>query len=260
LALPALPASAHPRWQDPEPPGEAQPQTTYSLYVPLVAKPPCQATGESYGSLAINGSPADRPAEFHADLNLALRSYALNPGVYLGLVDYGGDTDSKAPQLNSLFSPARLPAFVNAYRVYNWNWAPPPDPGTRGTIVTDWPATLIGMAVTPGELIRAPNSGYDIGGGFEVMVLYAAANRITLKYTREDNVVYGYTIHVENVCVDQNLLALYQLRNSQGRGNLPALQSGEAFGRADGSEVIVAIRDTGAFMDPRTRKDWWQAY
>ena len=31
-----------------------------------------------------------------------------------------------------------------------------------------------------------------------------------------------------------------------------------AVGRARGNEIQVAIRDTGRFMDPRTRKDWWQ--
>ena len=113
-------------------------------------------------------------------------------------------------------------------------------------------------AAWPEEIIRVPDSGYSLGSGYEVLVLYASTNRITLKYTLDDNVVWGYTVHVENVCVDPNLLALYQTWNSAGRGQLPALRNGQAFGRARDSEIGVVIRDNGAFMDPRSRKDWWQ--
>jgi hypothetical protein len=245
--------------EDPPPPGQgAQPQTQYKLYLPILSKPPCQNTGQSYGSISVIGEDPDRPAELNADINLTLRGYELTTGVYLGLVSYGPVSDSKAPQLYSLFGDNRTATFINAYRVHQWFWADPPDPGTRGPVIDDYPTTHIGMAVTPGELIRTPSSGYDIGGGFEVMVLYAEATRITLKYTREDNVKVGYTLHVEDLCVDSNLLALYHLRNSQGRDNLPALPAGQPFGRANGVELGVSIVDSGSFMDPRSRNDWWQ--
>ena len=242
-------------------PPAASPETTYSVYMPYVGMntAPCEPIpGETYGALSIIPPPTDRPAEQHADLNLALRGYGLTSGVYLGLVTYGGVTDSNAPQLPGLFADNRVPTFSNAYRANQWIWAPPPDPGTRGPPITDWPTTLIGMAVSPGEAIRVPSSGYTIGSGYEVLVLYASTNRITLKYTREDNVVYGYTIHVENLCVEPNLLVLYRAWNAAGRSQLPALRAGQAFGRAIGVELGVAIRDTGAFMDPRSRNDWWQ--
>ena len=117
------------------------------------------------------------------------------------------------------------------------------------------------MGVTPGETIHVPSSGYAIGRGYEVLVLYATEERITLKYTPHDNVVNGYTIHVENVCVEPSLLALYQQWNAdQGRAELPALEAGQAFGRARGWEIGVAIRDAGTFMDPRSDKDWWQGW
>jgi len=57
--------------------------------------------------------------------------------------------------------------------------------------------------------------------------------------------------------VEPNLLALYERMNAQGRGHLPALRAGQAFGRARDTEIRVSIRDTGRFMDPRVRKDWW---
>ena len=113
------------------------------------------------------------------------------------------------------------------------------------------------MGVATGETLYLPDSGYDIGSGYEALVLYASEERITLKYTREDNVKEGYTIHVENVCVEPSLLALYRERNEAGRGDLPALRAGQPFGRARGAEIGVAIRDTGSFMDPRSRYDWW---
>jgi hypothetical protein len=39
---------------------------------------------------------------------------------------------------------------------------------------------------------------------------------------------------------------------------LPALRGSQALGRARDASIGVAIRDTGSFMDPRSRKDWWQ--
>ena len=226
--------------------------TTY-VYLPLVSRSePCAPIpGESYGVLSVLPPPTDRPAEVHADLNLALRGYELT-SAYLGLVD-GGGTDPAAPQLPGLFADDRTPTFSNVYRVRDWDW----NCNCRGGLIAYPEVTLAGFEVASGETIHVPGSGYDIGG-YEVLVLYASAERITLKYTREDNVVSGYTIHVENVCVEPSLLALYESWNDAGRGYLPALQAGQAFGRARGSEIRVAIRDTGTFMDPRIRGDWWQ--
>ena len=114
------------------------------------------------------------------------------------------------------------------------------------------------MRTTPGEIIRLPVAGYDVGGGYGALVLYAEPTRLTLKYTREDDVVAGYTIHLENICVDANLLAKYRSLNAAGRAELPALRPGQPLGRASGHQIDAAIRDSGSFLDPRSRKDWWQ--
>jgi hypothetical protein len=228
--------------------------TSY-VYLPLIHKAKsCQPIpGESYGTLSVNPPPTDRPAEEHADLNLALRSYELTDA-FKGLVDYNGSGEPNAPQLPGLFTDNRTGVFKEVYQVYDWDWGC----NCRGDLLTNWPVTLAGMEVTPGETIHVPDSGYSIGGGYEVLVLYASTERITLKYTRDDNVILGYTLHVENVCVEPSLLSLYQAANSAGRGQLPALQAGQAFGRARGDEIRVAIRDNGSFMDPRSRADWWR--
>jgi len=228
--------------------------TTY-VYLPLVARAEvCQPIpGESYGDFPVNGPPTHPPAEEHPDLNLALLGYELTDA-YKGLVDYSGGSDPNAPQLPGLFADNRTPTFSAVYQLYGWDW----EHNHRGPLITSPEVTLVGMAVTPGETIHVPSSGYTIGGGYEVLVLYASTERITLKYTPDDHVVWGYTLHVENVCVEPNLLALYQSWNEAGRSRLPALRAGQAFGRARGSEIGVAIRDTGSPMDPRSRKDWWQ--
>lgn len=208
---------------------------------------------ESYATLPMNPPPTDRPAALHADLNLALRGYA--PALtFLGLVDYGGHADPAAPQLPGLFADNRIPAFAASYRVYDWNWAC----NCRGALLTYPDVTLLGMRTAPGETIHVPDSGRTVGSGYEAFVLYADPERITLKYTREDNVVFGYTIHIEGVCVEPRLLGLYQIWDAAGRGELPVLRAGQAIGRARGSEIRVAIRDAGSFLDPRSRKDWWQ--
>jgi hypothetical protein len=228
---------------------------TIYVYLPLIAKAEvCQPIPEeSYGDFPVNGDRTDPPAEEHPDLNLALRGYELTDA-YKGLVDYSGGSDSNAPQLPGLFADNRTATFSNVYQVYGWDW----ECNCRGSLITDWDVTLAGLAVTPDETIHVPDSGYSIGGGYEVLVLYATSDRITLKYTPDDHVKWGYTLHVENICVEPRLLALYQSWNDAGRGSLPALRAGQAFGRARGSEIGVVIRDWGAFMDPRSRKDWWQ--
>ncbi len=243
------------------------------IFLPLIADSACgRVPGETYTALTPNPPPTDRPAEQHADLNLALRGYATTTGT-LGLVDYGGAGDARAPQLYTLFSDGRVPIFSSVSQVYAWNW----DTNSRAELITSPPVTLAGIGVAANEALHAPFSGNNIGtraarlpegvvrdapsddpNAYEALVLYATAERITLKYTREDNVIRGYTLHVENVCVAPELLALYRQWNDAGRGQLPALKAGQAFGRARGSEIGVVIRDNGTFMDPRSRKDWWQ--
>jgi hypothetical protein len=189
---------------------------------------------------------------------LALRGYA--PTVaYKGIVDLGGgsSSDPNAPQLYNLFADKRVPPFTGVYRVYDWDW----QCNCRGLPLSDWQVTLAGFGVSNGEPVCAPGSGYDIGlapVGYSMMVLYASPTRLTLKYTREDNVVNGYTVHIENISVDPALLALYQSMDAAGRGHLPALFGGQLIGSAITTELGVAIRDAGSFLDPRSRQDWWQ--
>lgn len=229
---------------------------TPSAYLPLIMGDYCFSVyGESYGSLSVEDwAPAEHPTEQHGDLKLSLRGW-VPTNEYLGLIDTGG-SDPKAPQLAGVFDQPHAPVFVAAYRVNNWNWGCncPGDP------IEDVPVSLSDLAITPGEIVRTPTSGYDIGGGYSATVIYAAPTRLTLKYTRTDGVWPGYSIHLENVCVAPDLLALFRTLDAAGRHQLPALKSRQPIGRALGNSIGVAIRDGGSFLDPRWRYDWWRDY
>jgi uncharacterized repeat protein (TIGR01451 family) len=238
----------------------------------------CPATSTNqYGAGIAYQSDLDnpvRPATDHADKNLALRGYTVNadPGLKRELVDYGSDDPTQPPQLATLFDPYRVPALSSFYRVHDWNWAPSPEPGTRAGPITTWPVTALGMETTPGETLHVPDSGYDIGGGVEVIVLFADEDTVALRYAREDSSApSGYTVHIDNICTDPNLLTLYNSLDDPGGARytyvppgerpygyaLPALAAGHPLGTARTTETVVAIVDTGAFMDTRSCNEWW---
>lgn len=209
--------------------------------------------GARYGKLAINGNPTDRPAAEHGDINLKLRGFTPTQST-VGLIDMNGPTDHRAPQLSGLFADKRSAQVSNVYRGHDWDWGS----NSRGAPLTEYDVHVVGLRSQAGETVHVPSAGYDLGEGYQVLVLYASPERLTLKYTREDTVATGYAMHLENVHTEPSLLALYEQMNAQGRRELPAVRAGQAIGRARGEEIQVAIRDTGRFMDPRVRKDWWR--
>jgi hypothetical protein len=104
-------------------------------------------------------------------------------------------------------------------------------------------------------------------------VLFADEDTVALRYTREDSSApSGYTVHVDNICTDPNLLTLYNSLDDPGGArytyvppvgrpyvyDLPALPAGHPLGTARSRETVVAIVDTGAFMDTRSCNEWWQ--
>ncbi len=227
------------------------------LYLPVMVRdtacPPLPT--QDYPVLSADPPGPTMLVEIHPDHNLAVRGYEVTDQ-YLGLVTYEGDHDPLTPQLAGLFRAPRLPVFVSTYRVHDWDWGQM----RPGPLITNPPVSALGLRATPGETLHVPESGYTIGSGCEVLVIYATSDRITLKYTREDNVVRGYTLHIDRICVDQTLLTLYQACNDAGRAYLPALRPGQPFGRARGDQVVIAIVDSGTFLDPRSDYDWWRDY
>ncbi|MEM8862079.1 MAG: hypothetical protein AAGD96_27480, partial [Chloroflexota bacterium] len=201
--------------------------------------------------------------------NIELRSYTLNSDSSLQreLVDYGSDDPTQPPQLATLFSPNQVPAFSGFYQVHQWNWASSPTPGERAEPISFPKVTALSFDLDSGTPLYAPSSGYDIGGGVEVIVLFADEDTVTLHYTREDSAARGYTLHIDQICTNPNLLALY---NSLDAANgpryeypssgydLPTLPAGQMFGTTSNSDMVIAIADTGAYQDPRSCNEWWQ--
>ncbi len=230
----------------------------HHVYAPFLmrATDSCSAIpGVSYGSLApLYTPPPSHDIEVNPDYRLTVLGYT-TVDEYMGLVDYTGATDDLAPQFDYLFADRRLPAFLQTYRVNGWDWEqmiPTPPSGV-------WPVTALGLGTESGEIVHVPHGGRTINAqyGYEVLVLYADQNEITLKYTLQDNIANGYTIYIAGVCTEPSLLALYQSLDAAGRHELPALAGGQPLGRARGGEIVVTIRDSAEPMDPRSRKDWW---
>ncbi len=224
------------------------------------APPTCPVTsGRGYDSIPVDSAPISHPDSIHGDLNLALRGWQ-PASAPLEVANIDGPADGDPPQLATIFLGTRLPSFSSAYQVFDWNWGCSAH-GCKGDLMTYRDVLLLGMATGVGEELSIPNRGAQIyGGGYKALVLYAEPNRITLGYTREDSVANGYAVHLENLCVDPNLLAQYQANNAAGRGQLPALRDNEVLGTAGAGEIRVAVRDRGVFLDPRSRKDWWHGY
>jgi len=248
---------------------------TAHAYLPVVAHPPiCPAscTNKYASGIAYQYDRDDpvRAAYDHADKNIELRGYTAtsDPTLERDLIDYGSDDPEQPPQFATLFGAPRVPTLVGFYQVHHWEWATSPDPGQRLGPILSPPVTALGLQTTRGEILHVPASGYNIGGGMEVLVLFADHDSVALRYTREDSSAPpGYTVHIDNICTDPNLLALYRtLDDPNGPRyrypidfySLPNLYAGQPFGVARGSEIVVAIADTGSFQDPRSLNEWWQ--
>jgi len=216
---------------------------------------PCPTTPwtTSYTLVPTVGAVSDRPAATHPDLNVKIRGFGPTGGT-LGTVDVGGPTDTKAPRLYTLLVDSGTPTFVANFQVNGWDWGTMKSTGP----IPDPPVTMIAWSTTPGQSIRLPKSGYSIAPGLGARVLFLDEDSITLKYTGEDNVVYGYTMHILDLCIEPKLRTTYEDANSKGRASLPGLAPLQVFAKARGDRVRVTIRDTGSFMDPRVKKDWYQ--
>jgi len=197
-------------------------------------------------SFAVCRSPGYNPG-LDPDINLDILGWEEIDG-YPGLFDFDHPTDPKAPQLSTLIEGnCTLP--VSSVNMVSNTGVPPNVPGDY--------ANLVCLSTLAGKPVLVPNSGYDMGGGCEAVVLYATSDSIVLNYTPDDDIEGpGYTVYLNNFQVDSNLLAYYNERHGSGRAEMPCLSGGEKIGVTSG-EICVAIRDTGTFMDPRWL-EWWR--
>lgn len=262
----------------PTPTPSATPKFTPSPTVPanispmptptLLACPP--SSGNNYGSIdPIERYPSgDPPPERHPDLNIAaIRGYVQATGQKSPIDLSNGEVGEKTPQIWKITNTK--PTIVSLYRIFSW--VGNANTGKRGVPMPleDDPAAsvkqiqMIGIQTTKGESVKTPPVyGNPISPDYNAMVIFADDNNITLKYTREDNIGIrnGYAIQIEGLCVDPNLLQLYNQLDSSGRNDLPAVSNEQVIGTANSNEIRVVIRDTGDFLDPRSKLDWWQGY
>lgn len=244
----ALPTSA--------PPTPQRDETARSATVSAAAIR-CPTTSTlAYTLIPMEAADTNHPDNLHGDLNLALRGYQPSNAAK-ALVTYNGDVDPGAPQLTGLFTDQRRATISSVHQVRDWRWDCA-EHGCPGDWLTNYDVTLLGVATTPGEVVLFPKREAEIyAGGYIAVVLYAEETRLTISYTRDGSVANGYSTQLENFCVDPNLLAQYREGNAGGRHQLPGLHAGESVGVAAYGELLVAIRDRGMYMDPRSEHDWW---
>ncbi|QQS44494.1 hypothetical protein IPM65_02760 [Candidatus Roizmanbacteria bacterium] len=117
--------------------------------------------------------------------------------------------------------------------------------------------------------VKVPSTGYDIGGGYEAMVVFATADRVTIHIGRHEYFVGsgqnncnggtcsgGYWIYVKGICVDKQIQQAYNnvkaAQQSAGADKnpiqLPMVRPGQILGKATGTSVIVGVRDNGPFI------------
>ncbi len=172
------------------------------------------------------------------------------------------------------------------HNLYEEGWNPGYDPGPKpylGNIVNtpnsgpvcnpylvnaqirgpkSFPVTLCGFSASPGQPVHAPQTCQG-----PWMVVYADEGFITLQANTSDCMEgapcpagTGYGVHIDGLRVNPALLAQYRADNPNGlrSGHLPTVKPNEVIGTADGNEVRVTVRDSGDFMDPRAKRDWWE--
>jgi len=137
-------------------------------------------------------------------------------------------------------------------------------------------APAIEVPSKAGWPVCVPTTGYDIGGGYEAMVVSAESNRITLhigihEYMDGDqpalggcplgqrNCRGGYWLYISGIAVDSDILSAYNgkkgiqqgsglSRNIIDRIQLPIVKPGRRLGISQGDGVTVLLRDSGPII------------
>jgi hypothetical protein len=194
------------------------------------------------------------------DLNMHVRGwYPVEESLDFVRYPYPPDAppDTEHPLRLSNIAGSTVESFVDTSQLNDWDWL-----GCNCAIPrssSTYPVTMLGLRTTPGQAIRIAGRDRQVDPqGYTAMVLYADAGQIALKYTWEDRVDEGYLVHLVNLCVDPNLVALYQRLDAAGRRRLPGVTNLSAIGTARSDKVDVIVRDSGSFLDPRSWQDWWQ--
>ncbi|MBP6994239.1 hypothetical protein KBB12_03280, partial [Candidatus Woesebacteria bacterium] len=205
-------------------------------------------------------SRTDSESEFAAAGNLGTKAENLT------FMADGQGYDSRIASIMSSIFRYTPTAFRNAY-VLKYSGAP------RGN---DTPhkgdAPAIEVPSKAGWPVCVPTTGYDIGGGYEAMVVAAESNRITLHIGIHEYMVGqdpvlggcpagqqckgGYWLYISGIAVDSDILSAYNGKKGiqQGAGlsqnitdriQLPVVKPGRRLGTSQGDGVTVLLRDSG---------------
>jgi len=201
------------------------------------------------GTQKVSAATRTTAATSDPDINVRLRGWidANFPAV---LQDHVG-AEPKAPQLSTLIGDAENhnPIFTYLGQVKSRSGS--------GLDSSNTAVPGIGsIRASGGATMYSPKQGYELGGGYSYVVLYASPTDIVIHDTAADSVASGYTIHLFNINVDPKLLSLYTQNESNGRAQLVAIPCHAVLGTVAGPDMRIIVRDTGSFMDFRY-KDWW---
>jgi len=163
-----------------------------------------------------------------------------------GTAKVPGPVDPKLPVIGTIFG--YKPTSVNYYAIQ--------EVAEKKDVTSPWVQYLLGIPTETGTEIRAPQTGYDIGGGKMGLVVYAKDDQIAIHVGRHEYLFAsspesgGYWIYLKGLCVNSEIVSQYNA-NAASRTQLPELAKGELLGYAIGSEVLIAVRDNAADMAQR---------
>ena len=231
----------------------------YSLIVGLGTMPPpsVNAFNESICSPAqvTTNIPTESSQSYpnraiHPDFNLDIRGFVKSSHATRSTIRPHPEeyVDPHVPDLTTILDHPLV--IKDVYRVFDWNWTA----NKKGDLLPD--STLVSVSTLPNEPIHAPSIGYTLGGVYKYLVIYADTNQVVINSTRNGDVTSGYTLHLKNLQVDNQLLTSYHQLESTGGKQLPAITAATVLGCASSQPLLLAIRDTGTFMPVTDPNDW----
>lgn len=122
--------------------------------------------------------------------------------------------------------------------------------------------TVIKIKTTPGQVIRAPDSGRQISGSgdrYTGMVTYASADGVRFANSRNDKPTgnEGYNLYIWNINTNQAVISNYRRGHDEfKRKCFPQFRPGDVLGIAKGDFIYMALRDNGDFVTIRDTS-WW---
>ncbi|MFO0704108.1 MAG: hypothetical protein U0525_05300 [Patescibacteria group bacterium] len=122
--------------------------------------------------------------------------------------------------------------------------------------------TVIKIKTTPGQVIKAPDSGRQISGSGERyvgMVMYATSDGVRFANSRNDKPTgnEGYNLYIWGINTDSSVVSNYRRGQDEfKRKCFPQFKPGDRLGTAKGDFIYLALRDNGDFVTIRD-VSWW---